>query len=150
MVEHGPSLWGGILIILSLLVPVVSYRWAFFEEPGSTDVLRWMFGFTFNSHKEDVFSEITSRYFLFIFDPVGVLCTLLLLGLSIMIIIGSFKENGKPIMKWVISSFFVLLGYTLGIYLDLVILHGARSFTPTIGFFGIVFGCVLGYIGTLD
>ncbi len=145
MVEHGLSLWGGILIILSLFLPIVSYMGGIYGEDGYWNVLRWMFGLNFISHQED--DGTLSRYISFSDDPVGITCVILLVALSIMIIVGSFKENGNIITKWVISSVFVLICYTIWIYLELVIIQGARSFFPTIGFFGILFGCFLAIVG---
>ncbi len=145
MAEHGLSLWGGILIILSLFLPIVSYKWIILEKDVHLDVLRWMFGSTFISSLRD--DGTRDSYILFSFDTVGVLCTILLLALAIMIIIGAFKENGNPITKWVITSVLVVISYTIWIFVDLTIIQRASSFYPTIGFFGIIFGCFLAIVG---
>ncbi len=131
---------GGILIILSVFLPVTQFVFDF--NYGTWEENRWLFGQNFRvlfykggGRTSNLSIRIT---------VVGIICAILLLILAIKIILIAYDDKGKQIMNLGISSILVLIFNTIVEISQAVLYRPSFSlFLPHIGFVGIVLGGTL-------
>ncbi len=143
MLKEKKATIGGILIILSVFLPVTQFVFEF--DYGIVEENRWLFGQKFRvlfikggGRKSSLYMGI---------NVVGIICAIVLLILAIKVILIAYDDKGREITRLGISSIIVLIFNTVVEISQAVLFHPSFSlFLPHVGFVGIVLGGTLAAI----
>lgn len=144
MLKEKKATIGGILIIISVFLPVTQFVFEF--DHGIMEENRFIFGQKFRvlfvkggGTKSNLYLGV---------NVVGIVCAILLLILAIKIILNAYDDDkGKQITKLGISSILVLIFNTILELSQAVLFRPSFTlFLPHIGFVGIVLGGTLAAI----
>jgi hypothetical protein len=144
MLKEKKATIGGILIILSVFLPVTQFVFEF--DHGIIEENRWVYGQKFRvlflksgGRKSNLYLGV---------NVVGIICAIVLLILAIKIILIAYDDDKeKQITKLGISSILVLIFNTIVEISQAVLYRPSFSlFLPHIGFVGIVLGGTLAAI----
>lgn len=128
---------GGILIIISVFLPVTQFVFEF--DYGRMEENRWIFGQNFRVlfyNDGGRTSNLSIR-----FDVIGIVCAIVLLILAIKIILIAYDDKGRQILKLGISSISVLSFHSILQLSQAVLFRPSFSlFLPHVGFIGILLG----------
>ena len=134
---------GGILILISVFLPVTHFVFEFYS--GIMEENRFIFGQKFRvliPKRGGRKSNLSLQ-----FDVVGIICTILLLIFAIKIILVAYDDKGREITRLGIASIIVLIFHSILEISEAVLFHPSFSlFLPHVGFVGIVLGGSLAVI----
>jgi len=144
MLKEKKATIGGILIILSVFLPVTQFVFEF--DYGIVEDNRWLYGQKFRVLFLKSGGRKSSLYLGV--NVVGIICAIILLILAIKIILIAYDDDkGKQMMKFGISSILVLIFNTIVEISQAVLYRPSFSlFLPHVGFVGIVLGGTLAAI----
>ena len=137
MLKEKKATIGGILILLSVFLPVTQFVFEF--DHGIIEENRWIFGQRFRvllikggGTKSNLYLGV---------NVVGIVCAILLLILAIKIILIAYDDKGREITKLGISSILVFIFHSiLEISQAMLFRPSFTLFLPHVGFVGIVLG----------
>ena len=143
MLKEKKATIGGILILLSVFLPVTQFVFQF--DYGVVEENKWIFG---QSFRVLFLKNGGRRSSLYIgINVVGIICAIVVLILAIKIILIAYDDKGRERIRLGISSILVLIFNTIVELSQAALFRPSFSlFLPHVGFVGILLGGSLAII----